>query len=55
MFDSGDLGSFEELGERITAFRPHVVHLIGYGPVLDRNTFLIPGGVAPCHSGPTTM
>ena len=31
VFDSGDLGSFEELGERIGEFRPHIVHLTGHG------------------------
>jgi CHAT domain/AAA ATPase domain len=31
VFDSGDLGSYEELGERINAFRPHIVHLTGHG------------------------
>jgi hypothetical protein len=29
--DTGDLGSFAELEERITAFRPHIVHLSGHG------------------------
>jgi tetratricopeptide (TPR) repeat protein len=31
VFDSGDLGSFEELRERINDFHPHVVHLTGHG------------------------
>ena len=31
VFDTGDLGSFEELGQRINAFRPHIVHLTGHG------------------------
>jgi tetratricopeptide (TPR) repeat protein len=31
VFDSGDLGSFEELGQRIVTFRPHIVHLTGHG------------------------
>ena len=31
VFDSGDLGSFEELGQRIGTFRPHIVHLTGHG------------------------
>jgi hypothetical protein len=31
VFDSGDLGSYEELEERINSFRPHVVHLTGHG------------------------
>ena len=34
-FDSGDLGTFEELRDRIDAFRPHVVHLTGHGVVRD--------------------
>jgi CHAT domain-containing protein len=29
--DTGDLGSFAELGEQITAFQPHIVHLSGHG------------------------
>lgn len=32
-FDSADLGSFDELRERISEFRPHVVHLTGHGVV----------------------
>ena len=31
VFDSGDLGSFDELRERINDFHPHVVHLTGHG------------------------
>jgi tetratricopeptide (TPR) repeat protein len=34
-FDSGDLGSFEELRQRIVEFQPHVVHLTGHGIVED--------------------
>jgi tetratricopeptide (TPR) repeat protein len=34
-FDSGDLGTFDELRERINDFRPHIVHLTGHG-VLGR-------------------
>ena len=30
VFDSGDLGSFDELGQRIDEFRPHIVHLTGH-------------------------
>jgi hypothetical protein len=29
--DTGDLGTFEELRQRVIAFRPHVVHLTGHG------------------------
>ncbi|MHC1594870.1 MAG: CHAT domain-containing protein, partial [Methanotrichaceae archaeon] len=32
-FDSGDLGTFEELCDRINVFRPHIVHLTGHGVV----------------------
>jgi hypothetical protein len=35
VFDNGDLGTFDELSERIAAFRPHVVHLSGHGVVRD--------------------
>jgi tetratricopeptide (TPR) repeat protein len=31
--DSGDLGTFEELRDRINAFQPHVVHLTGHAIV----------------------
>src|SRR5712692_5927463 len=34
-FDSGDLGTFEELRERINEFQPHVVHVTGHGIVKD--------------------
>jgi tetratricopeptide (TPR) repeat protein len=33
MLDTGDLGTFEELRERINEFRPHIVHLTGHGRV----------------------
>lgn len=35
VFDSGDLGTFEELSERLNSFDPHVVHLNGHGVVRD--------------------
>jgi tetratricopeptide (TPR) repeat protein len=34
-YDSCDMGSFDELEERIAALRPHVVHLTGHGAVQD--------------------
>lgn len=34
-FDSGDLGTFEELRQRINEFQPHVIHLTGHGIVDD--------------------
>jgi tetratricopeptide (TPR) repeat protein len=34
-FDSGDLGTFDELRDRINEFEPHIVHLTGHGTVLD--------------------
>jgi hypothetical protein len=34
-FDSCDLGSFEELKEKVSEFRPHIVHLTGHGAVLE--------------------
>jgi tetratricopeptide (TPR) repeat protein len=34
-FDSGEMGSFEELRQRIAEFKPHVVHLTGHGIVKD--------------------
>ncbi|HWQ63055.1 MAG TPA: tetratricopeptide repeat protein [Methanospirillum sp.] len=36
-FDSGDLGTFEELETKIRQFRPHIVHLTGYGVIGDDN------------------
>jgi len=32
-FDSGDLGSFQDLQDHVEQFRPHVVHLTGHGAV----------------------
>ena len=32
-FDSCDLGTFEELKERVNEFRPHILHLTGHGVV----------------------
>jgi tetratricopeptide (TPR) repeat protein len=32
-FDSGDLGTFQELRQRINDFKPHIVHLTGHGIV----------------------
>jgi tetratricopeptide (TPR) repeat protein len=34
-FDSCDLGTFEELKEKVSEFKPHVVHLTGHGAVLE--------------------
>ena len=34
-FDSCDLGTFEELKDKINEFKPHVVHLTGHGAVID--------------------
>ena len=34
-FDSCDLGTFEELKEKVSEFKPHIVHLTGHGAVLD--------------------
>lgn len=34
-FDSCDLGTFEELKERVSEFRPHILHLTGHGVVRD--------------------
>jgi hypothetical protein len=39
VFDSGDLGSFEELGERINEFRPHIVHLTGHGVTREETAY----------------
>jgi tetratricopeptide (TPR) repeat protein len=38
-FDSGDLGSFDELEQRISEFRPHVVHLTGHGLAGDDTAY----------------
>src|ERR1043166_3931332 len=35
VFDSGDMGTFDELRERLDSFDPHVVHLTGHGIVRD--------------------
>ncbi|VVB96564.1 Tetratricopeptide repeat protein [uncultured archaeon] len=35
VIDSGDMGSFEELRQRINEFQPHVVHLTGHGVVKE--------------------
>ena len=32
-FDSGDLGSFQDLRDHVEQFQPHVVHLTGHGAV----------------------
>ncbi len=34
-FDSCDLGTFEELKEKVSEFQPHIVHLTGHGAVLE--------------------
>jgi hypothetical protein len=34
-FDSCDLGSFEELKEKVSEFQPHIVHLTGHGAVFE--------------------
>jgi tetratricopeptide (TPR) repeat protein len=34
-FDSCDLGTFEELKEKVNEFKPHIVHLTGHGAVLE--------------------
>jgi hypothetical protein len=34
-FDSCDQGTFEELKEKVSEFKPHIVHLTGHGAVLD--------------------
>jgi hypothetical protein len=34
-FDSCDLGTFEELKERVSEYRPHILHLTGHGVVRD--------------------
>lgn len=51
--DSCDLGTFEELGNRIDELRPQVVHLVGQGVVKDgRNYFAFEGtnGIADLKS-----
>ncbi|MBM4438058.1 MAG: tetratricopeptide repeat protein, partial [Actinobacteria bacterium] len=32
-FEVGDLGTFEELRDRVDSFRPHIVHLTGHGSI----------------------
>jgi CHAT domain/AAA ATPase domain len=39
VLDSCDLGTFEELEERIGAYRPHIVHLTGHATVRDESAF----------------
>jgi hypothetical protein len=34
-FDSCDLGTFEEMKERVSEYRPHILHLTGHGVVRD--------------------
>ena len=34
-FDSGDLGTFEELRERVNEYQPHIIHLHGHGYLDD--------------------
>jgi hypothetical protein len=34
-FDFCDLGSFEELKEKVSEFQPHIVHLTGHGAVFE--------------------
>jgi tetratricopeptide (TPR) repeat protein len=34
-FDSCDLGTFEELKEKVSEFQPHIVHLTGHGAVRE--------------------
>jgi len=34
-FESGDLGTYEELCERVESFEPHIVHISGHGLVKD--------------------
>ena len=34
-FDSCDLGTFEELKEKVSEFKPHIVHLTGHGAVRE--------------------
>ena len=35
-FDSGDLGSFQDLRDHVEQFQPHVVHLTGHGSVVKK-------------------
>ena len=34
-YDSRDLGTFEELKERVNEYRHHILHLTGHGVVQD--------------------
>ena len=34
-FDSCDMGTFDELKEKVSEFKPHIVHLTGHGAVID--------------------
>ena len=34
-FDSCDLGTFEEFRDKVSEFKPHVVHLTGHGAVIE--------------------
>jgi tetratricopeptide (TPR) repeat protein len=48
-FESCDQGTFEELKEKVSEFKPHVVHLTGHGAVLEgqgRFAFEIEDGTA---------
>lgn len=54
-FDLGDLGTFEELRQRINEFQPHIVHLTGHGFVRDSGLSYFAfedeqGGTDPCSS-----
>ena len=35
-FDSCDQGTFEELKEKVSEFKPHIVHLTGHGAVINK-------------------
>ena len=53
VWDSCDLGTFEELGKRVDEFRPQIVHLVGQGVVKDgQNYFAFEGvnGIADLKS-----
>jgi hypothetical protein len=41
VFDSGDLGSFDELGQRTDEFRPHIVHLTGHARVGEDGAYFL--------------
>ena len=40
-FDSCDLGTFEELKEKVNEFRPHILHLTGHGAVVDGKGYFV--------------